>query len=70
MEEQGAEASPEYGVVVHELVPGMVPPPSHDGESVVYILQDPQGWWYAGETQVRQRVTRRVGFMAVGGDCF
>jgi hypothetical protein len=43
---------PQYAVV-HELLPGMQPPPAHEGESVLYMLLDESSWWYGGETQVR-----------------
>jgi hypothetical protein len=51
----GADGGVGYGVV-HEAVPGSVPPPAHEGRSVVYMVLDEQGFWYGGETQVRRGV--------------
>ena len=52
---RGAEGGVGYGVV-HEAVPGSVPPPAHEGQSIVYMVLDEQGFWYGGETQVRKGI--------------
>lgn len=38
---------------VHELSANRQPPPAHEGQPVVYVLLNNQGWWYVGESQVR-----------------
>jgi hypothetical protein len=55
---RGAEGSVGYGVV-HDAVPGSVPPPAHEGQSIVYMVLVKQGYWYGGGgTQVSRRVNQ------------
>jgi hypothetical protein len=61
----------EYGVV-RELLPGMMPPALHEGQSVLYVVYDQDAWWYGGETQVGGWVGRVGGLGVcerVGGQC-
>jgi hypothetical protein len=53
----GAEGGVGYGVV-HEAVPGSVPPPAHEGQSILYMVLDERGYWYGGETQVRECINQ------------